>query len=130
MMISGGCLCEGVRFEIQGRLRPIIACHCGQCRKQTGTFVAATSAASEDVQFLADRTLAWYSSSPEAERGFCNRCGSGLFWRLKGAQTISIFAGALDGETGLAIAKHIYVADKPDWYEIHDGKPQDPQWTP
>jgi hypothetical protein len=129
-MIEGGCLCGAVRFEALGPLRPIIACHCGQCRKQTGTYVAATACAASDLRILKDEGLAWYSSSAEAERGFCERCGSGLFWRSKGSDTISIFAGALDGPTGLSIEKHIYVADKPDWYDIHDGKPQDPQWIP
>jgi hypothetical protein len=129
-MIEGGCLCGGVRFAARGALRPIIACHCGQCRKQTGTYVAATASAAADLDVVRDESLAWYSSSEEAERGFCTRCGSGLFWRRKGAEMISIFAGALEGATGLSIEKHIYVADKPDWYDIHDGKPQDPQWTP
>jgi hypothetical protein len=129
-MRTGSCLCKGVSFEVHGLLRPIIACHCSQCRKQTGTFVAATQAGADDVVFLSDATLTWYRSSDAAQRGFCSACGSPLFWRPDGRKALSIYAGALDGETGLSIEKHIFVADKPDWYEIHDGKPQDPQWTP
>ncbi len=127
---DGSCLCGGVAFTVSGPLRPIIACHCGQCRKQTGSFVAATQARAEDIVFSSAEPLRWFASSMEAERGFCSQCGSALFWRPQGRSTISIYAGALDGITGLAIEKHIFVADKPDWYEITDGKPQDPQWTP
>jgi hypothetical protein len=126
--ISGSCLCGDVAFTVHGPLRPVIACHCSQCRKQTGSFVAATRA--DDVRFSADKTLRWFSSSEHAERGFCQKCGSGLFWRQKGRKGLSIFAGALDGPTGFVIEKHIYVADKPDWYDILDGKPQDQQWNP
>jgi hypothetical protein len=125
--VSGSCLCGNVAFTVHSPLRPIIACHCNQCRKQTGNFVAATKA--DDVRFISDESLRWFSSSENAERGFCQRCGSGLFWRTKGQKALSIFAGALNGPTGLAIEKHIFVADKPDWYEICDGKPQDQKWT-
>ena len=51
-----------------------------------------------------------------------------MFWRAFGGDEISISAGALNGETGLSIREHIYVADKPDWYDITDGKPQKPVW--
>ena len=33
---SGGCLCGGVRYRVQGPLRPILQCHCEMCRRATG----------------------------------------------------------------------------------------------
>jgi hypothetical protein len=129
MTKTGGCLCGKVRYRIAGKLRPVIVCHCGQCRKQTGYAVAATAAAVSDFALEHAATLAWYRASPVAERGFCSACGSVLFWKPDGGDRISIMAGSLDAPTGLAIEKHIYVADKPDWYEITDGKPQDPAWS-
>jgi hypothetical protein len=126
--LKGSCLCGAVGFKIDGRMRPIVACHCGQCRKQTSHFFAATNAESEDITFSETRGLTWFKSSDIAERGFCRECGSMLFWRRSGSSTLSISAGSLDGETGLFICEHIYVADKPDWYEITDGKPQFQVW--
>ena len=41
---TGSCLCGAVAFEITGQLRPVIACHCHQCRKQTGTYMSSTAA--------------------------------------------------------------------------------------
>ncbi|MFM8700137.1 MAG: GFA family protein [Hyphomicrobiales bacterium] len=125
---TGGCLCEAVIFEVNGTMRDIIACHCGQCRKTTGNFLAATNCAIDELTLLNERGLAWFKSSGKAERGFCKECGSVLFWRAFGGDEISISAGALNGETGLSIREHIYVADKPDWYDITDGKPQKPVW--
>jgi hypothetical protein len=117
---SGGCLCNGVRYEVRGPLRNVIACHCSQCRRTSGHFVAASQARSADLVLLESATLKWYRSSAEAERGFCSRCGGNLFWRPDAAEpaVTSIMAGTLDAPTGLKVMQHIFVADKSDYYEI------------
>jgi hypothetical protein len=119
---TGGCLCGGVRYRVSGPLRDVIACHCSQCRRTSGHFVAASSATTTDLEFISDATLTWYASSSEAQRGFCNRCGGNLFWRVNGASKTSIMAGTLDTPTGLRIAEHIFVEDKSDYYDI--GEPR------
>jgi hypothetical protein len=128
---TGGCLCGGVRYRVDGPLRNVIACHCSQCRRTSGHFVAASSAALADLSFISDETLTWYVSSAEAKRGFCNRCGGNLFWQptpaASTAPTISIMAGTLDTPTGLRTIRHIFVADKSDYYDIDDGVPASPQ---
>ena len=115
---AGGCLCGGVRYRVSGALRHVIACHCSQCRRTSGHFVAATSANTADIEFLSDATLSWYASSADARRGFCNRCGGNLFWRPNGASTTSIMAGTLDAPTGLRIGEHLFVEDKSDYYDV------------
>jgi hypothetical protein len=124
---TGGCLCGGVRYEVGGPLRDIVACHCSQCRKTTGHFMAATAAPTAALRLTASETLRWYRSSDVAERGFCSRCGGNLFWRRLPPhdRSTSIAAGTLDGPiTGLSIREHIYVADKLDYYTLDDGVPQ------
>ncbi len=119
--MTGGCLCSAVRFDVNGPLRPVVACHCVQCRKTSGHYVAATSAAREDLVITGEVT--WFASSPRARRGFCGVCGSSLFWEEVGGSRVSIHAGTLDGPTGLALAGHIFVADKGDCYGLADGLP-------
>lgn len=116
----GGCLCGGVRYEIRGPLRDVIACHCSQCRKTSGHFVAASQALTADIVLVETSTLKWYRSSPGAERGFCARCGGNLFWRPEDRDppVTSVMAGTLDAPTGLRVIEHIFVADKSDYYEI------------
>lgn len=121
---GGGCLCGAVRYEVHGRLRPIVMCHCTQCRRSTGHFLASTAARHSDFRLLADQGLEWYPSSPQARRGFCRRCGSTLFWQGQGRDYVSIAAGTLDDSAGLEVACHIFVADKGCYYEIEDGIPQ------
>ena len=118
---TGGCLCGEIRYVVTGPMRPVIACHCQQCRRTSGHHVAATSAPRAAVEI--EGAPVWYASSSKARRGFCGTCGSNLFWDGAGAN-LSIFAGTLDGPTGLALAGHIYCDDKGDYYEIADGVPQ------
>ena len=121
---TGRCLCGGVTFTVTGQLREVFACHCGQCRKQTGLFYAATQTADESLS-VADRGyLRWYQSSDNAKRGFCGNCGSALFWKRDGDPHTSILAGSFDDPSGLSISRHIFVDDKGDFYKIADGLPQ------
>lgn len=124
---SGGCLCGGVRYRVDGPLSDVGACHCTQCRRTTGHYFAAATCRRDALTFAAEDTLAWYESSPGIHRGFCSRCGSSLFWRDGRRETIDILAGTLDAPTGLKLVDHIFVADKGDYYEIADGLPQKPQ---
>jgi hypothetical protein len=121
---TGSCLCGAVKYQIVGPLRPVVACHCGQCQKTSGHHVAATSAKREDFELLEQRGLKWFTSSAGIRRGFCQQCGGNLFWDKAELPSISIFAGTLDQPTGLQLVEHIYVDTKPDYYEITDGLPQ------
>ena len=123
----GSCLCGAVRYRVDGALRSVVNCHCSQCRKQTGHFMAATAAGKADFQLLEDRGLAWFRASDFARRGFCRDCGSTLFWERDGADYVAIAAGSIDGATGLESVAHIYCADKGDYYTLEDGLPQYPE---
>jgi hypothetical protein len=125
---GGGCLCGGVRYLVTGPLRDIVGCHCSQCRRTSGHFVAATSCAFASLVMERADTLRWYRSSPAAQRGFCSTCGGNLFWRADGEDSISIMAGTLDAPTGLKIAEHIFVADKSDYYALNDDVPMRQGW--
>lgn len=121
---KGRCLCGAVAFEVRGPLAPAHACHCEQCRRQSGNWAAATEAASEDVVFLEDRGLTWFASSDWARRGFCKECGSVLFWEMPGSGRLGLNLGSLEPGTGLRLTKHIFVEDKGDWYDIDDDLPR------
>jgi hypothetical protein len=84
---------------------------------------AATHAPFSTVTFTEDRGLKWYASSEWAERGFCGTCGSCLFYRLKGEDDLGISAGCIVGDAGLKPGRHIFVADKGDYYDIADDAP-------
>ncbi|WP_318527808.1 GFA family protein [Defluviimonas sp. WL0050] len=122
----GSCLCGGVRFETMGPLRDVWACHCGQCRKTSGHYWAATSVPLDRLSITSDETLAWYDSSPAARRGFCSRCGASLFWEPKDGGRMAIAPGALDGPTGLTLTRHIHTEDRGDYYSCEGPPPEAP----
>ena len=124
--MRGACLCGAVAFEVEGPVRDVIVCHCTQCRKWSGHVWAAASVPLDRFRLLSDRGLRWFRASDRASRGFCDRCGSSLFWQPDGEARISFAPGAIDGPTGLATASHIFLAEAGDYYTVADGRPQHP----
>ena len=115
-VLSGGCLCRGVRYRLKGELRGVVNCFCEQCRRTSGHHVAATRAPLSGFTLESDVTLTWFESSPEAKRGFCNRCGGILFWQHRDRDSISVMAGTLDTPTGLSTIENIFEEDMSDYH--------------
>lgn len=120
--VTGGCLCGGVRYTLEGPLPDVVACHCTQCRKTTGHFLASTTVDMDHFTLDTDETLSWFNSSEMARRGFCSRCGSNLFWDPLKEDRISISAGTIDGKTGLKIESHIFTDTAGDYYELPEAE--------
>ena len=123
MTLTGTCLCGAIRFTAEGEPQGVSVCHCGQCRRQSGHLWA--SAYMPERQITVDGEPRWFGSSEKAKRGFCPTCGSFLFWKHADEDTMSFALGALDGPTGLRLQKHIFTADKGDYYDIADGVKQE-----
>ncbi len=126
---TGRCLCGAVTYEVRGPLRDIVLCHCVECRRWGGHVGAFASTRAEHLAVTAASDLRWVASpesARQAERAFCDRCGSSLFWKARDAERIGIAAGTLDQPTGLRVAAHIYTHEASDWDELpDDGLPRD-----
>ncbi len=130
-VIRGGCLCGGVRFEIDRVTGPFELCHCSRCRKVSGSaFMAAVAVRTADFRFVSGEELirrydAPILESPPAYRvSFCERCGSVVPDPPPGAKWFEIAAGSLDDDPGIEPDKHIFVDYKSAWYPIADTLPQ------
>lgn len=121
-MHHGSCLCGAISFTVSAPPQGASACHCGQCRKQSGHVWASAYVPRESLQI--EGAVTWFEATPQATRGFCGRCGSFLFWAAHDESTMSFALGALDAPTGLTLEKHIFVHAKGDYYDIADGLPQ------
>lgn len=121
--LSGQCLCGGVAFQTPPP-HHIDICHCETCRRWNGgPFIGIDIR--EDIEFTDSDSLTWYESSEWAERGFCNICGSSLFYRLKEQRNFwSIAGGAVDLPTGLSVGKEIFIDEKPDYYSFSGDHPR------
>jgi hypothetical protein len=126
-MMKGSCLCGAVNFQVDGALEHSPeACHCSQCRKQTSHVFVGVNVRRAALTIQGGDKVNWYRSSEKVRRGFCSVCGSALFWNaaIEGYQFISIAMGAFEPPTGTRLAKHTFVGDKGDYYDIDDGLPQ------
>ncbi len=122
--LLGECLCGSVSFVLSGPLRDIVSCYCSECRKTSGNFVSATSVKENQVHFIEESGLSWFKNDL-AIRGFCQICGSSLFWKQQPENgEVSVMAGCLEAETGLKVKSHIYVANRSDFHEIAGNAPQ------
>lgn len=123
-MHSGRCECGEVTFNVKLSRTAATVCHCAQCRRMSGHLWAAVRAEFADLTFTKADGLRWYASSDFAKRGFCQTCGSSLFYRMNDESGIGIAAGAFDTPTGFTTGKHIFVAHKGDYYDIAADAPQ------
>jgi hypothetical protein len=126
-MLTGTCLCRGVRYEITGALGPVALCHCSMCRKASGSaFASNASVAADDFHLRAGADLVQaYESSPGKCRHFCRVCGSAL-WATdpRMAGWVRIRLGSLDDDPGARPALHYAVESKAPWFEITDDLPR------
>lgn len=123
-MLTGSCACGAVHFATRTLPQNPSVCHCSQCRKMSGHQWASAQVPNADLTITGP--VSWIALTDRAERGICAACGAFLFWRGSGETDISVALGAVDGPTGLHLAKHIFTADKGDYYDIADGLPQKP----
>ncbi len=121
-MIRGSCLCQGVKFEIDGEVSEMTDCHCSMCRKAHGaSFVTFISAKKNEVRWVQGEDLVTsYKSSGEFERPFCRVCGSNLPFYYAKMDEMAIPAGSLDDDPGIRLEANIFVGSKAPWVEISD----------
>lgn len=115
--IEGHCLCGAVTVRAKPKRRHVEACHCTMCRRWGGIAYLGVQCGS-DVEFSGEEAIVRYRSSDWAERGFCGRCGSNLFFKYLPNGNYGLPAGLFDSLDGFAFSEEIFVDEKPDYYEF------------
>ena len=115
--VKGSCLCGAVQVTVKTLSHSIGACHCGMCRKWAGGPWLGVDCGS-DVFFESTEFVAIYNSSDWAERGFCAKCGSNLFYRVKKTGQTFMPAGLFDNTDVLIFDHQIFIDKKPAYFEF------------
>lgn len=115
MTARGSCLCGAVTLAVTASKQNIGACHCQMCRTWGGGPLLALESVSQ-VDFDGEENITVYASSDWAERGFCRRCGTHLFYRLKRGDHYAIPAGLVDTGQAWCFDTQIFIDNKPPWY--------------
>ena len=119
---KGRCLCGAVTLVADGLGQHIDACHCRTCRTWSGGPLFAVEC-DGSVTFQGEEHVTVYDSSEWAQRGFCNRCGTHLFYRLKEKPWYAIPAGLLEDQV-LTLHQQIFIDEKPAYYELANDTPR------
>jgi len=123
-MITGGCYCGAVRYEVSAPLTAVTYCHCSKCRRWHGHVGAYTAVDRDGFRLTEARGLKWHPLSTTVRRGFCGECGSSVLFDEIPDPKMSICAGTLDAPTGVREKAHIFAGSKGDYYEIEGDLPQ------
>lgn len=113
----GACLCGAVRVKAEVKSNDIGACDCAMCRKWGGGPLLAVECES-DVDFEGSEQILTFDSSEWAERGFCQKCGTHLFYRLKEGGHYAIPVGLFDDGDHWKFSQQIFIDQKPSFYSF------------
>lgn len=115
-MVSGGCQCGAIRYEVQGEPAYSALCHCSDCRKSAGAPMVGWALFPENMVTVTGEPVA-YRSSDNVTREFCGTCGSGLFYRnaVVFPGMVDIQTGTLDDQAALPPAIHVQFAEAAPW---------------
>lgn len=117
MKTNSKCLCGSVELEVEILNNEIAACHCNMCRKWSGGPMLAID--SGELKKITNESLVTrYQSSEWAERGFCSKCGTHLFYFLKPAKQYHFPIGLLDSESKFKLSYQIFIDEKPEYYSF------------
>lgn len=116
MTRNGKCMCGAVRFTIRDLTTDFGACHCKMCQRWAGSAYMSLTVPADTVTFEGTENIGRYQSSEWAERAWCNKCGSNLWYQVTAegpyAGALHIAVGLLDDTTGLEITREYFVDEK------------------
>ena len=113
--MMGSCLCDAVKVSTTSTSNKVGACHCGMCRKWTGSSLLVVNC-EDKIEFDGAENITRFSSSEWAERGFCSKCGTHLFYRLKQNNHYYIPAGIFERQDNLVFDHQIFIDRKPEYF--------------
>ncbi|MGR0305070.1 GFA family protein [Acinetobacter beijerinckii] len=119
--MKGQCVCGETTFDVELKNHKVHACHCSICRRQTSGVIMTIDVEHATLNFIKQNRLAIYESSEWGERGFCNACGTNLFWRTKDQSYCNVNAFALNEmPEDLNLDMEIYIDCKPQFYAFEN----------
>jgi hypothetical protein len=118
----GQCQCGAVTFSAEEVKTETGACHCRMCQRWSGGILIAATA--HGLSFEGEEHISVYRSSDWAERGFCRKCGSHLFWRMPTTGEYEMCVGVFDDQSDFVLGSEIFVDRKPDGYAMAGEHPR------
>lgn len=133
-MLTGGCRCGGVRFELAlDALPPVYACHCHLCQRASGSAFSVQALVPEGALTVTGAIVEHELTTADrvSRQRFCATCHTRLYNTNTRAPGIAVVrAGTLDRSEELECVAHIFTATKQRWVTIPYDVPQWPDMPP
>lgn len=125
-MITGGCLCGAVRYEVDAdQLDHASYCHCTMCRRASGSAFGVSARAPSAKLRWTGREPKRYRSSKIAVRAFCADCGSPIYFQYDARpHYVALAVGTLDDPGAVKPELHYGIESRIPWVDIDDGLPR------
>ncbi len=112
---QGQCLCGAIRITAKEAGSSVGACHCKMCRRWGGGPFMEIDCGTA-ISFDNEENVSVFDSSAWAERGFCRKCGTHLFYRIKESGQHMVPVGLFDDEENLVFKTQVFIDEKPPYY--------------
>jgi hypothetical protein len=125
--LTGGCNCGAVRYRIGAPPIAVVACHCTQCRKQSGATYSVNLIVEAERMEIDGSLAVWEDRETDSgavmRREFCSACGSPIRSVPRDSMFVAVKAGTLDAPNDHAPMLHIWTQSKLAWVVIPAGLP-------
>lgn len=121
MEANGSCLCGAVEIKIPHVAEEITVCHCQMCQKFFGgPFMSLTGVLPEGFTLSGEEQVQRFMSSEWAERGFCQKCGSSLFYHSLADNEYYFPAGLFPDIDQAKLTEEIFYDQKPSFFHYQE----------
>lgn len=129
---TGGCLCGAVRYEVRGRVRGALHCHCRMCQRSGGSVAMTWADVSPDEFHVTRGAIREHASSGHGTRGFCADCGSPLTYhgRFGDLHDFGVTLASLDDPSVVRPAIHVWARSRVPGVVLDPGLPSHEEETP
>ena len=127
LVLTGGCYCGQLRYEVQGK--PLLKgqCHCRPCQHLSG-------GAPNVFMMMAAADFVWTQGAPKTfsradlpnpvAREFCSNCGTHVVNRPHGLPSVVVKVGTLDNPSLFKVPRiAMFASEKQAFHHIPDGMP-------
>jgi hypothetical protein len=123
---QGGCQCGRVRYRITAQPLMLVACHCKECQRASGS-AFGLSLIMPQAGVAIEGELKLFERSSDSGRPlkcfFCPECGTRIYHQPAHAPVINIRAGTLDDTSWLDPKMHAWTSSKQPWVLLPEGVP-------
>jgi hypothetical protein len=122
---TGRCQCGSVRYVVTTEPIRLLACHCKECQRQSGSAFGMSMPVKKDnmtVTGLTKQFRRMADNGNEVTGVFCPECGVRIYHALQSApDVLALKPGTLDDTSWLRPGSFIWMKSAQGWVLVPDG---------